>query len=135
MKRILAGVAITLMVVGVGSVAGGVAGAAYTRDVAAAEKVYAHEDSSRPGELVAGPVTMKAQADVILEHTLTYTEGKRFSEMSSDDEYRDLWHMSTTWRNALNMGIMAFMLSAFAIVQGLALFAAGVGFGALALRE
>jgi hypothetical protein len=135
MKIVLAIAAAALIVVGFGSATGGVVGVVYTHEAAVAENVYAHEDSATPGQLVAGPLTMKAQSDVILEHTLTYTEGKRFSEMSSEDEYRDLWHMSTTWRNALNMGILAYMLSFFAIATGVAFVAAGAGFGALALRE
>ena len=78
---------------------------------------------------------MKSQSDNVLKHTLKYTEGARYAEMDREDPLRDLWLTSTTIRTALNLGILAYMLSFFAIATGLALVAAGVGFGALAYRE
>jgi ABC-type Na+ efflux pump permease subunit len=135
MKIVLAIAAAALIVTGVGSAAGGVGGAVFTHNAAVAENVYAHEDSSQAGKLVAGPLTMLAQSDVILEHTLTYTDGVRYADMDREDPLRDLWMTSTTVRTALNLGILAYGLSFFAIATGVALVAAGAGFGALAYRE
>ena len=134
MNKVMAVVAATLIVVGLGSVTGGVAGALEARSQAVAENVYAHEDSSQAGKLVAGPLTMKAQADVILEHTLGITDGARYSEMDREDPTRDIWVTSTTLRTALHLGVMAYALSAFAVVLGIALVAAGTGFAVIGLK-
>ena len=134
MNKVMAVVAATLIVVGFGSAAGGVAGALEARSQAVAENVYAHEDSSQAGKLVAGPLTMKAQADVILEHTLGITDGARYSEMDREDPTRDIWVTSTTLRTALHLGVMAYALSAFAVVLGIALVAAGTGFAVIGLK-
>ena len=134
-KVVLAIAAVALVAVGLGSTAGGVVGVAYTHNAAVAENVVTGEDASIPEAQVAGPLTMKAQADNILKHTLKATDGARYSEMDREDPLRAMWVTSTVLRTALNLGIIAYMLSFFVIATGVALVAAGAGFGVLALRE
>ena len=134
MNKVMAVVAATLIVVGIGSAAGGVAGAVETRSQAISENVVTGDDASIPEAAVVGPLTMKSQADNILKHTLGITDGARYSEMDREDPTRDIWVTSTTLRTALHLGVMAYALSAFAVVLGIALVAAGAGFAVIGLK-
>jgi hypothetical protein len=154
-RRLLLVAAILAFTVGLGSIIGGVAGAAYTHSQAVAENVVTPDDASIPGTPVRGPLTMKAQSDVIRGHTLERTEGLAYAELPRSvpqvdeagnaalDENgdpvmvpntaRDLWLTATTLTTALNLGILAYALAAFAVVVGLVLVASGGVF--LTLRK
>ncbi len=113
---IIAGLAI---VVGLGTVSGGVAGAVYTSNAAATEMVVTGDDASIPNAEVRGPFTMKAQADNIEKHTLKQSEGLRYAEMDRDNPVRPMWVTATTLRTALHLGMLAYGLAALAVAVGL----------------
>lgn len=153
--RLLLVAAVTALTIGIGSIAAGVAGAVYTYGQAATESIVTPDDAAIPGAEVRGPLTMKAQADVIREHTLERTDGLYFAEMPRTVEQvdeagnvvlnesgepvmvpntaRDIWLTATTLTTALNLGIIAYAMAAFAVVVGLALVISGAVF--LSLRR
>jgi hypothetical protein len=154
-RRLLTFVGVLALVIGLGSVAGGIAGAVFTWNTAAGENITTPDDASIPETPVRGVFTMYSQADIITHHQMERTEGLRYAEMPREvpmvdetgapvldengdqvmgpNEARMSWITATTLTTALNLGIMAYMLSAFAIVVGLALAGCGVVF--LALRQ
>ena len=140
-------VAMVAIVVGIGSALGGIAGGVYTYQQAAAENVTTPEDAVIAEAPVRGPLTMWAQSDIITHHQLDRTAGLRYSEMERmvpmvdeagevvldeagepmmvENEARGSWLDATTLTTALGLGIMAYALSAFALVIGLTLVALG----------
>ena len=154
-RRLLAIVGILSLVVGIGSFAGGVFGAVYTWNQATAENITTPDDAAFPEVPVRGPFSLWAQADIIEFHQLEATEGLRYSEMprqvASVDEAgnpvigadgepvmvanaaRASWITATTLITALNQGLLAYALSAFALVVGITMIASGVTF--LSLRK
>jgi hypothetical protein len=154
-RRLLAIVGILSLVVGIGSFAGGVFGAVYTWNQATAENITTPDDAVFPEVAVRGPFSLWAQADIIEHHQLDATEGLRYSEMPrqvpSVDEAgnpvigedgepvmvanaaRASWINATALMTALNLGLLAYVLSAFALVVGITMIASGVTF--LSLRK
>lgn len=154
-RRMLLIAGLMAIVIGLGSIIGGAAGAVYAYDQAATENVVTPEDASIPAAEVRGPLTMKAQADIIRKHTLERTGGLYYAEMPGRVEQldeagnvvldesgepvmipnaaREIWLTATTLTTALNLGIMAYALAAFAVVTGLALVSSGAVF--LSLRK
>lgn len=154
-RRLLAVVGILTLVVGIGSLAGGVFGAVYTWGQAAEENITTPDDAIFPEVSLRGPLSMYAQADIIEHHQLDATEGLRYAEMprqvpqfdeagnqvvDEDGEpvmvantARTSWITATALMTALNVGLLAYALSAFAMVVGIALIASGVTF--LSLRK
>ena len=146
---------ILAMVVGFGSVAGGIFGAWYTYDHAVAQNVVTPDDAAIPETPVRGPFTMWAQADIITHHQLESTGGLYYAQMDRTvpqldesgtavldangeavmvpNEARASWITATTLTTALGMGIMAYALSGFAIAVGVTLMV--VGFVFLYLRK
>lgn len=130
-----------IIITGFVLVCSGVLGLVFTYANVARENITTPEDASIPGILVRGPLTLKAQADIIRAHTLRMTEGKTFAEMprqiqklDSDgkpvlDEAgkpvltantgRDIWITATTLITALNLGIIAYAFSAIVLLLGL----------------
>ena len=141
---------ILAMVVGFGSVAGGIFGAWYTWDQAVAQDVVTPDDAAIPETAVRGPFTMWAQADIITTHQLESTEGLYYAQMSRTipqvdengeavldengeqvmvpNEARVSWLTPTTLTTALGLGIVSYALSAFAVVVGLTLMFTGFVF-------
>lgn len=113
-------------------IAGGVWAISFTYENVARERIVTPEDSRIPGIPVAGPVSLKVQADVIREHTLKMTSGKTYAEMDRNDKSRDLWITATTLTTALNVGILAYVLSGLVVLFGLASIWSGVVFWNLA---
>lgn len=154
-NRLFAVVAILAIVVGLGSVAGGLGGMVYTWQNAAVENITTPGDAVRPGIDVRGPISMWVQADIIEKHQLARTDGLRFAEMPRQiqrvDEdgnpmvneagepvmgpnvARDSWVNATSLMTVLNLGLMAYMLSLFAIVMGATV--AGLGWVVLRLSR
>lgn len=128
------------MFVGIVLIGGGSWGIYFTYHSIAQENIITTPDSAVPQKPVRGPLTLKAQADVIRKHTLAATEGKTFAEMPYEvpkldankkpmvdasgkalmvpNTARDIWVTATTLRTALNMAILAYALSGLSIVIG-----------------
>jgi hypothetical protein len=154
-NRMFAVVALVAIVVGLGSVLGGLGGMVYTYQNAAVENINTPDDARIAGAPVRGPLTMWAQADIITTHQLNRTEGLRYAEMPArvpqlDDAgnpvigedgepvlipnaARASWITATTLTSVLSVGIMAYALSLFAIVMGLSV--AGLGWVVLKLSR
>ena len=154
-RRLLTVVGILTLVVGIGSLAGGVFGAVYTWNQAATENITTPDDAAFPEVPVRGPLSLWAQADIIEHHQLDSTEGLRYAEMPrqvpSVDEAgqpvigddgqpvmvanaaRASWITATSLITALNVGLLAYALSAFALAVGVTLIASGITF--LSLRK
>lgn len=156
MKKLLLVSAWLAIVAGIVLVAGALWAVAFTYNNVARENIVTTDDSSIPGVPVRGPFTLKAQADIIREHTLKATGGKTFSEMPRQipklDEKgnpvadkdgkpvmvantaRDIWITATTLRTALHLGIITYAFSAFILLFGLVSIWTGVTFFALSKR-
>jgi hypothetical protein len=154
-NKLVAIVALFAIVVGIGSMLGGLGGAIYTYQSAAVENIVTPDDARIPGANVRGPLTMWAQSDIITHHQLERTEGLRYAEMDRmvpavdeagapiigedgepvmvPNDTRLSWIDATSLTTVLGMGIMAYALSAFAVVVGLALL--GIGLVLLKLRK
>jgi hypothetical protein len=147
--------AIVAFVVGFGSFAGGLFGAWYTWDQAVAQDVTTPEDAVIPETPVRGPFTMWAQSDIIMHHQLENTGGLYYAQMPRTipqvdengeavldengeqvmvpNEARASWLNATTLTSALGLGIVAYALSAFAMVIGLTMVM--IGFVFLYIRK
>jgi len=154
-NRMFAVVALVAIVVGLGSVLGGLGGMVYTYQNAAVENINTPDDARIAGAPVRGPLTMWAQADIITTHQLNRTEGLRYAEMPGripqldeagepvigDDGQpvlvpnadRASWINATALTTVLSLGIMAYALSLFAIVMGISV--AGLGWVVLRLSR
>lgn len=154
-NRLFAVVALVAIVVGLGSVLGGLGGMVYTWQNAAVENINTPADAVIAETPVRGPLTMWAQADIITTHQLARTDGLRYAEMprqipqldeagdpviGEDGEpvlinnaARSSWLDATALTTVLNMGIMAYMLSLFAVVMGATV--AGLGWVVLRLSR
>jgi hypothetical protein len=156
MKKILKIASILAIIAGIVLIIGGVWGVKFTYKNVAQEKIMTTPDSSLPNRLVSGPMTLKAQADVIREHTLKTTGGKTYAEMPREiqkvDEKgkalfnskgeplmaqntaRDLWITATTLTTALNLGIITYAFSGLIILFGLVSIMTGYVFSALSKK-
>lgn len=156
MKKILKIASILAIIAGIVLIIGGVWGVKFTYKNVAQEKIMTTPDSSLPNRLVSGPMTLKAQADVIREHTLKTTGGKTYAEMPREiqkvDEKgnalfnskgeplmtpntaRDLWVTATTLTTALNLGIITYAFSGLIILFGLVSIMTGYVFSALSKK-
>ncbi len=154
-RRLLAVVGTLALVVGLGSIAGGVVGAVYTWNQAEAQNIVTPDDASIPETAVRGPFTMFSQMDIITHHQLDNTGGLYYAEMprqipevdeagnpviGEDGEpvmvpnaARTSWITATTLTTALSVGILAYALAAFAVVVGITLVVSGFTF--LSLRK
>jgi hypothetical protein len=117
-SKLLTWVAVLAFLVGGFSVIGGLGGAVYTYQQAAAENVTTPGDAAIAETPVRGPLTMWAQADIITQHQLDTTDGQRFSEMDREDPVRASWFNATALTTALSLGIISYAFSAFAIAMG-----------------
>lgn len=153
--RMVAVAALVAIVVGLGSVLGGLGGMVYTWQSAAVENITTPADAVFSEVPVRGPFSMWAQADIITTHQLNRTDGLRYAEMPGrvpqldeagapvigDDGSpvlvpnadRASWINATALTTVLSMGLMAYMLSLFAIVMGVAV--AGLGWVVLRLSR
>nr|PZN31579.1 MAG: hypothetical protein DIU67_09490 [Actinomycetota bacterium] len=142
--------AIVAFAVGIGSIIGGVFGAWYTWDQAARQNITTPEDAPIPNTPVRGPLSMWAQSDIITHHQLDRTGGLYYSEMPRlvpqldengqpvldengeqvmvPNEARASWLDATTLTTALNLGIISYALSAFAMAVGVTLTLVGYVF-------
>ncbi|MDP3999056.1 MAG: hypothetical protein Q8P76_00475 [bacterium] len=153
MKKLLIVSSVLAILAGVILVTGGIWGIYFTYKNVSEEKIVTPKDSAIPEQPVRGPLTLKAQADIIREHTLKMTGGKTFSEMPRqilklDDNgnsvldtegnpvmvantARDIWITATTLRTALHVGILTYVFSGMILLFGLISMWTGVVFYAL----
>ncbi|MEY3072075.1 MAG: hypothetical protein RLZZ353_271 [Actinomycetota bacterium] len=147
--------AVLAIVVGLGSVLGGLVGMVYTWQTAAKENITTPDDAPIAGATVDGPLSLWSQAAIIEEHQLNRTGGLRYSEMPRtvpevdadgnavldengeqvmvNNAARLSWIDATALITVLNLGLMAYALSLFAIVMGAAV--AGLGWVVLRLSR
>ena len=141
MKKML--IVSSALAVGAGAVmlVGGLWALAFTYQNIAQEKIVTPDDASIPSTPVRGPLTLKAQADVIRMHTLKSTGGLTFAEMPRQvpkmdaegdavldaegepvmvaNTARDMWVTATTLTTALNLGIITYLFSGLVTLFGL----------------
>ena len=149
-SRLLAIAGVLALVVGLGSLSGGIFGAWYTYDQAVAQNVVTPDDAAIPETPVRGPFTMWAQSDIITHHQLESTGGLYYSGMDRvvpqldeagepvldetgevvmvPNQARASWINATVLTTALGLGIVSYALSTFAIALGVTLVVAGYAF-------
>jgi hypothetical protein len=150
---------VVLIAFGIGAIYMGFDGRDRVRSDLAAEQIVGTEDSTNPGQRVDTGSEAQAFAKVIRKHTLAATGGQTYSQMgryldangnATDDEskaaineqtgkpvengLRNMWVTATALTTALNTAYFAEQVALFAIVMGVALLLAGLGFGVLTLK-
>jgi len=153
MKKLLVTSSVLAILAGIVLVAGGIWGIYFTYKNVANEKIVTPKDSAIPEKPVRGVLTLKAQADIIREHTLRMTGGKTFSEMPRqisklDDSgkplldaegnpvmvantARDIWITATTLITALHLGVLTYIFSGMVLLFGFISIWTGIVFYAL----
>ena len=156
MKKMLLVSSFAAIIAGLVLVGGGVWGMAFTYTNVAKENITTPDDAFVPGVPVRGPLTLKAQADIMRVHTLRMTEGKTFAEMPRQipkldaegkpilgedgnpvmtaNTARDIWITATTLITALNLGLFAYAFSAVVLLSGIFSIWTGVIFYALSRK-
>lgn len=135
MKKLLKISSVLAIGAGILLIIGGIWGITFTYKNIAQEKIVTPADSSIPEKPVRGPFTLKAQADIIREHTLKTTGGKTYAEMAREDTNRPLWITATTLTTALNLGILTYVFSGLILLFGCISIWTGVIFYALSKRS
>jgi len=150
---------IVLIAFGLGSIYMGVDGRGYVRDNLAAEQIVGTPDSSIPGQKVDTGSEAQAFAKVMRKHTLEATGGQTYAQMGRyldangkptndqkaaaidpktqqpvENGLRTMWVNETALTTALNTAYFAEQVATFAIVMGIALLLAGLGFAVLTFR-
>jgi len=150
---------IVLIAFGIGAVYMGIDGRDYVRDNLAAEQIVGTPDSSIPGQKVDTGAEAQAFAKVMRKHTLEATGGQTYAQMGrfldangkpTNDEaaaainpqtkkpvengLRNMWVNETALTTALNTAYFAEQVATFAIVMGIALLLAGLGFAVLTFK-
>ena len=145
------------MVAGIIMIGSGLGGLIYTYKSVAQEKITTTHDASIPDVAVRGPLTLKAQANIIHEHVLKITEGKTLAEMPQQipkldangspvldkdgqpvmtaNTARDIWITATTLITALKLGIIAYAFSGLVFFMGIIFILIGLSFYVLAKRQ
>lgn len=141
MKKLLHFSSWLAIVTGAILIAGGVWGITFTYKNIVQENIVTPADAAIPEKPVRGPLTLRAQAEIIRTHTLKATENKTFAEMPRQipkvDENgqpvvdadgkpvmvpniaRDIWITATTLTTALNLGLLTYVFSGLVILLGL----------------
>ena len=150
---------VILIAFGIGAIYMGIDGRNTVRTDLAAEQIVGTEDSAIPGQLVDTGAEAQEFAAVIRKHTLEATNGQTYSQMgryldangnATNDEkaaavneqtgkpvengLRNMWVTATALTTALNTAYFAESVATFAIVMGVALLLAGIGFGVLSIK-
>ena len=113
------------------------------------EQITTPEDASIPNTPVQGPFTLKAQADIMREHTLGMTDGQTYAEMPRqieqidangnktmvDNTARNTWVTVTALTTALNLGLLSYGLSALVGALGIIFVLIGLTFYQLNKRK
>ena len=137
-----------VIVSGIVLIASGLSGIFFTYQKVGQEKIITPEDASLSQVPVRGPFSLKAQAGVIREHTLSMTDGKTYAEMPRSvakldadgnvmvgadgtpvmtaNTARDIWITATTLTTALYLAMFAYAFFGFIVISGLVLVIIGV---------
>src|ERR1700754_734340 len=150
---------VVLIAFGIGAIYMGIDGRSTVRSDLAREQIVGTPDSTIPGQKVDTGSEARAFADVMRKHTLEATGGLTYAQMGryltadgkpTDDEkaaainpqtkkpvengLRNMWVNETALTTALNTAYFAEQVATVAIVMGIALLLAGLGFGVLTFR-
>ena len=150
---------VVLIAFGIGAIYIGFDGRSTVRSDLAREQIVGTPDSTIPGQKVDTGAEAQAFAKVMRKHTLEATGGQTYAQMGryldangkpTNDEnaaainpttkkpvengLRNMWVNETALTTALNTAYFAEQVATFAIVMGIALLLAGVGFGILSLK-
>jgi len=150
---------IVLIAFGIGAIYMGIDGRSTVRSDLAREQIVGTPDSTIPGQKVDTGSEARAFAAVMRKHTLEATGGQTYAQMGryldangkpTDDEkaaainpqtkkpvengLRNMWVNETALSTALNTAYFAESVATFAIIMGVALLLAGLGFGVLTVR-
>jgi len=150
---------IVLIAFGIGAIYMGIDGRDRVRSDLAREQIVGTEDSTIPGQKVDTGSEAQAFAAVIRKHTLEATGGQTYAQMgrfigkdgkpTSDENaaainketgkpvengLRNMWINATALSTALNTAYFAESVATFAIVMGIALLLAGLGFAVLTVK-
>lgn len=116
------------MIVGVLLIAAGITTWLVVSNTLGDEKITVAEDAScLAGEPVRGPFTAFCQADIIQKHALESTGGKTYAELDGDDPARDVAMRASFLRASLFTSVVAFGVSAMAMLLGVAFVLIGLG--------
>ena len=157
MKKLLKVSGALATVAGSVMIIAGVWGITFTYKNIVQENIVTPADASIPEKPVRGPLTLKAQADIIREHTLKSTDGKMYAEMPrqipeldengqqvldadgkpimTENTARDMWVTATTLTTALHLGILTYVFSGLIVLFGCISIWTGIVFYALSKRS
>lgn len=114
--------AITAIVVGVVMAIAGIITWVVVSTTLADQKITVAEDANcAAGDGVNGPISAYCQADIIDQHTLDITGGKTYAELERDDPNRAVAMDSAFLQASLFTSVVAFGVSAMAVVLGVVL--------------
>src|SRR3954453_13027076 len=150
---------IALIALGIGTIVAGASGRDRVRSDLAREQIVGTPDSTIPGQKVDTGAEAQAFAKVMRKHTLEATGRQTYSQMGryidqagkpTNDEkaaatdpktgkpvengLRNMWVNETALTTALNTAYFAGSVATFAIVMGVALLLAGLGFAVLTIK-
>ena len=150
---------IVLIAFGIGAIYMGIDGRSMVRSDLAREQIVGTDDSNIAGQKVDTGSEAQEFAAVIRKHTLEATGGQTYAQMgrfigkdgkpTSDENaaaidketgkpvengLRNMWINATALSTALNTAYFAEQVATFAIVMGIALLLAGLGFAVLTFR-
>src|SRR3954454_24715917 len=150
---------VVLIAFGIGAVYMGIDGRSMVRSDLGREQIGGTPDSTIPGQKVDTGSEAKAFAAVMRKHTLEATGGQTYSQMGRfldangkptndaqaaaispqtkqpvENGLRNLWVNETALTTALNTAYFAESVATFAIVMGVALLLAGLGFAVLTIK-
>jgi hypothetical protein len=150
---------VVLIAFGIGAIYMGIDGRSTVRSDLAREQIVGTPDSTIPGQKVDTGSEAKAFAAVMRKHTLEATGGQTYAQMGryldangkpTNDEnaaaispqtkkpvengLRNMWVNETALSTALNTAYFAESVATFAIVMGVALLLAGLGFAVLTVK-
>ncbi len=116
------------IVVGVLLIAAGLGTWILVSTTLADQKITVAEDADcLAGNDVTGPLSAYCQAKVIEKHALDATGGKYYSELDRDDPLRDTAMRAAFLQTSLFTSVVAFGVSAMAILIGLLFILIGFG--------
>src|SRR6478752_5113653 len=150
---------VVLIAFGIGAIYMGIDGRSTVRSDLAREQIVGTPDSTIPNQKVDTGAEAKAFAAVMRKHTLEATGGLTYAQMGryldangkpTDDEkaaavspqtkkpvengLRNMWVNETALTTALNTAYFAESVATFAIVMGVALLLAGLGFAVVSVK-
>ena len=130
------------MILGVLLLIGGIWSLCFTYNSVKKENITTPADASIPNKKVVGPLTLKAQSDIIRYHTLNSTKGQTYADMPRqipkldeqgkevldnegkpvmvDNTLRNMWITATSLMTALHLAILSYGVSILVILVGIA---------------